>query len=303
MSIWEKALSIRTIVAALSLETDNDPVARRALQLAAQHEARLVLVHIIENIGDDATWKTIGTVSPLSALRQQADGRIRRMIGSDGQHDRVEIVVDAGAAHAIINDLAQRAGADLLVIGPGKPQTVRERFFGSTADRLVRLAPCPILVARNAIPVRYEKISVAVDFSAGSEAALRAAAELVQGASINLVHIVDIPLQFEQAMLKVGTSQAEIERYREERIKAARRQLGDFLEHQNHLSISVRTQVLGGTPAETLIALSRSGEADLLALGLQGRNAIARVLLGSVAQRVLQAAGCDVLAVGEASLP
>lgn len=42
-------MSINTIVAALALETDNDPVAGRALQLARQHKARLVFVHAVED--------------------------------------------------------------------------------------------------------------------------------------------------------------------------------------------------------------------------------------------------------------
>ncbi len=288
-------MSIRTIIAALALETDGDPVPDRALQLAAQHGARLVLVHVVENVGDIVAWNAAGMTLPLAALRQHADDRIRQMIGP---RNAVDIVVDTGVPHAILHDLAQREQADLLVIGPGKPHTVRERLFGSTADRLVRLAPCPILVARNVKPARYERIAVAVDFSATSEAVLRVAAGLAQEASIDLVHIVDIPLQFEQTMLKVGTPRSEIERYRSERSSTARRRLRDFLADQEHISTPVHMQIAQGAPADTLVALARGGRIDLLALGLQGHNILARALLGSVAQRVLQAAACDVLAVG-----
>lgn len=64
-------------------------------------------------------------------------------------------------------------------------------------------------------PARYEKIVVAADFSALSDAAFRTAADLAQGTPIDLVHIVDIPLQFEQTLLKADTPQDEIERYRQ----------------------------------------------------------------------------------------
>lgn len=296
-------MSIRTIIAALSLEAGSDPVLERALQLASQHGARLILGHAVETIGDAAMWTAAGAAPPVPALQQEAENRIRRMIGSDRPKNAVEIVVSTGAPHAIIHGLVQREKADLLVIGPGKPQTIRERLFGSTADRLVRLSPCPILVVRNANPVRYEKIVVAADFSALSGAAFRAAADLAQGTAIDLVHIVDIPLQFEQALLKAGTPQDEIERYRRARASAARKQLRKFRAGQHRIASPVHMRIVHGAPGDSLIALSRSGETDLLAIGLQGQNIVARALLGSVAQRVLQSAGCDVLAAGAAELP
>lgn len=296
-------MSIRTIIAALSLEADSEPVLERALQLASQHGARLILGHAVETIGDAAMWTAAGAVPPLSALQREAEDHIGRMISSDRSQNAVEIVVSTGAPHALIHGLVQREQADLLVIGPGKPQTIRERLFGSTADRLVRLSPCPVLVVRNAHPARYEKIVVATDFSALSGAAFRAAADLAQGTAIDLVHIVDIPLQFEQALLKAGTPPDEIERYRRARTTAARKQLQEFLADQHRISSPARMRIVHGTPGDSLIALSRSGETDLLAIGLQGQNIVARALLGSVAQRVLQSAGCDVLAIGATELP
>src|SRR5690554_4735068 len=43
-------MTIKTIVAAIALENGDEPVARRAIQLAAEHEARLILVHAIESL-------------------------------------------------------------------------------------------------------------------------------------------------------------------------------------------------------------------------------------------------------------
>lgn len=296
-------MPIRTIIAALSLEADSKPVADRAMQLAAQHGARLVLVHVIEGISDTAAWAATDAALPLPALQQEALDRIRQQISASGLQDVVNIIVEAGAPHVIIHQLAEREQTDLLVIGPGKPQTLRERLFGSTADRLVRLTPCPILIVRNANPARYERISVAVDFSALSEAAFRAAVEVGQDAAIDVVHIVDIPLQFEQAMLKAGAPQSEIASYRRAKAGAAHKQLEDFVAGQHELSRSVRMHIAYGAPADSLVTLSADGGTDLLALGLQGQNIIARTLLGSVAQRVLQAASCDILAVGAEALP
>jgi nucleotide-binding universal stress UspA family protein len=59
----------------------------------------------------------------------------------------------------------------------------------------------------------------------------------------------------------------------------------------------VEIQAMGGGPALVLIETAREVAADLLIVGRQGRDFVARTLLGSVAQRVVQQAPCDVLVV------
>jgi nucleotide-binding universal stress UspA family protein len=48
----------------------------------------------------------------------------------------------------VIVDLAARIGADLTVIGATGHSALYERLIGSRADRIVQLAPCPVLVVK-----------------------------------------------------------------------------------------------------------------------------------------------------------
>lgn len=291
-------MSIRTIVAAVSLETDNDPVVDRALLLAKQHKARLVLVHVIENLSAHGAWKGGGANQFLPVLKQQAEARIKALIAHAMPEGPVEIIIEAGAPYELVTHVLSTERAGLLVIGPGRPHTIRERLFGSTADRLVRLAPGPTLVVRNTYAAEYKKVAVAVDFSTLSAAALQAVGHMAPDASVDLVHFVDVPLQFEDAMMRVGTSQADIERYRKDRAKAARKELHAFVAEQDCLAATARLRVLHGDPSDSLVALSRNGRIELLAMGSRGQNIVSRTLLGSVAQRLLHAAGCDLLMIG-----
>ena len=208
-------MPVRTIIAALALETEGDPVADRALQLARQHGARLVFVHVIE---DGALHET-GLPASADAetlrrtLEQDAADRLRQMAGDDSAR-AVEIVVAAGKPFEVIIETAKREAADLIVIGPGNARNIREKVFGSTADRVVRSAPGPILVVRSPAHEAYERVAVAMDFSEASTAATQAAAHLAPEAAVELIHVVEIPLAFEQAMRKAGTPQAVIDRYR-----------------------------------------------------------------------------------------
>ncbi|HWJ69814.1 MAG TPA: universal stress protein [Sphingobium sp.] len=292
-------MSIRTIVAALALETDDDPVAARALQLARQHGAKLVFIHVIENgFGQAESLPAPADAATLQAAVEQAAGaRIRAMIGEARPQEAV-IILEAGKPYEVIDHLARREQADLLLIGPGKARNVRERVFGSTADRLVRIADRPVLVVRAGGAASYAHISVAMDFSASSRAAFEVAAGLAGDAAMELVHMVEIPLTFEQAMLKAGTPQLEIRRYRRDKANAVRQKLADFVAESRDFSVEPGLRVVQGEASAALVRLSRSGRTDLLALGLHSRTMMARALLGSVARHVLQGAACDVLVVG-----
>lgn len=298
----ERALPIHTIIAALSLDADSNPVADRAFQLAAQHGARLILVHVLETVAHTPALAMSYTASPLSTLRQEAHQRLQQKIDEKRPQNAVDIVIKEGAPYAIIRELQGREQADLLIIGPGKAQTVREHLFGSTADRLVRLSPCPVLIIRNENSQPYERISVAIDFSALSAAAFHAAAEIGESAAIDVVHIVNIPLTFEQAALKAGTPNSDITSYRQAKADAACKQVESFLADKKYITQAVQVRILHGAPANSLVTLSAKGSTDLLALGLQGQNIITRTLVGSVAQRVLQAARCDILTVSAEAL-
>lgn len=286
--------AIRTIVAAIALENGDGPVARRAIRLAAGHGARLVLAHAVESLpAPDPDLPPPAKEHAVSGvLTADAAAALERMAVSAGV--QVEIEVGVGKAGPFIERLVRDRAADLLVIGPGKPRNLRERLFGSTADHLARSGPCPVLVVRGEADHPYRRAAAAIDFSPMSLAAARAAAHIAPEATLDLVHALEIPLAFEQAMRKAGTPQAEIDRYRLARVAAARRALRAV---RAGLSMPKpgKIRIVRGDAAAVLVRLARSGRIDLVALGAQGRSAVSDMVLGSVARRVLAASSCDVL--------
>ena len=72
--------------------------------------------------------------------------------------------------------------------------------------------------------------------------------------------------------------------------------VADFLKHDSPLTISrVVTHALSGSPAEELVWLAASINADLVVVGSHGRRGLSRLLLGSIAEHVVRRAGCPVL--------
>lgn len=291
-------MTIKTIVAAIARENGDEPVAHRAIQLAQEHEARLIFVHVIESVPAPdphlplpADEKAVSRVLMADAVES-----VERIIASAG--GRAEISVEFGKADELIERLARDYVADLLVIGVGKPQNLREKLFGSTADRLVRSSPCPVLVVKRRVDGPYRRMVAGIDFSPMSLAAAQTAARIVPNAALELVHALEISLAFEQAMLKAGTSQAEMDRYRHAKAQAARKELRSAWVTLSMPSRS-KIRVVHGDAATILVRLARSGKTDLVALGIQGRSAISKMVLGSVARKVIAASSCDVLLAKE----
>lgn len=287
-------MAIKTIVAAIALENGDEPVARRAIQLAGQHGAGLVLVHAIESLpAQDPDLPLPAKEEALSeALAATA---IETLDGMAALADvKVEIKVLFGKADQVVERVRRDHAADLLVIGPGKPHNLREKLFGSTADRLVRSGQCPILAVKRETGQPYRRVVAAIDFSPMSLAAAQAAATIAPQATLELVHALEMPLAFEQAMLKAGTPQAEIDRYRRARAQVARKELRSACASLP-LPQGRRIRIVHGDAGPALIRLAKAGKTDLVALGIQGRSAISQMVLGSVARKVLAASSCDIL--------
>lgn len=290
-------MTIRTIVAAVALENGDEPVIHRASRISQEHGARLLLVHVIESLPATADLPLPADEETVSrVLVADATQALERLVPASGV--RAEIKVDFGRADQVIERFARDHAADLLIIGPGKPQNLREKLFGSTVDRLVRSSPCPVLVVKQQADDGYRRVIAAIDFSPMSFAAAQSAVRMAPNAAMELVHVLEIPLAFMQAMRKAGTSQAEIDQYRRAKSQAALKKL-----RLACVSFSIpkesKIRVVHGDAAATLIGLARGGETDLVTLGVQGRNAVSKMILGSVARRVVSLSPCDILLTRE----
>ncbi|MGB3390256.1 MAG: universal stress protein [Pseudaminobacter sp.] len=289
---------MKTILAGLALEGGDDPIVARAVQLAGRHKSKLILVHVIENAAfDGVDMPGAPDASAISAmLESEAADRLGRIVASLDTDIAPETVIIKGKPFEVISELVRQRKADLVVIGPGRARNMREKVFGSTADRIVRSSSVPVLVVRPGPTEPYRRVVVAADLSLQSLSASRAARALAPEAAIEHIHVVDMPLTFEQALLRAGTSKAEIDRIRQARLVAARERLKAAFAGIVG-SASLRLRLFHGEARKVLVRQARNPRTDLIALGTHGRSAVSQMLLGSVARNVLQAATRDVLVV------
>ncbi len=285
--------------------TDFSPAAaaamRRAADLAAQHGARLALLHVVPaSLWDDVT-AVIPALAQMPApdveqLGEQAAARLRReayAVEVDfGRPCGIE--VRHGRPAAAIAAAARDLGADLLVVGAHGAHPVRA-LMGTTAQRLLRIAPCPLLVVKRSPPFDYRAVLLPTDFSAPAAQAAEAARALRPDATFHFVHAFELP--YDGLMRYAGVDDATVHTYR----AAAQSALAARL-------AAVATAF--GVPLGRATAHVRHGYAptcidewivelavDLVAIAAHGKSELEAAFLGSVSARVVQTAPCDVLLV------
>jgi nucleotide-binding universal stress UspA family protein len=129
--------------------TDFGPAAEAALRygrtLASTFDAELHLLHVLDSVFLQARFADPATIE--AAARKELDDRVA---GDSGRRPRTHAVMKKydAPADAIVR-YARSAGIDLIVMGTHGHHGVAHVLMGSVAEKVVRSAPCPVLVVRH----------------------------------------------------------------------------------------------------------------------------------------------------------
>lgn len=201
-------------------------------------------------------------------------------------------------ADAIIG-YAKRHRVDLIVMRSHARRGLARVWLGSVADKLIRDSGIPVLVVRPPSMatglengIQFKRILVPLDGSTLAEQSLASAASLarIDGATIALIRVVP------PSRREPGVVESDIGPARADDVTAATRYLESLLisESDRPLSVSRRVVVSDDIPG-TIMQLADTGEVDLIAIATRGRNALARVTSGSVADRIMRESITSVL--------
>lgn len=286
---------IRSLVAATDFSQRAVLASARAAMLAAEHGAGLQLVHVMEQEGLTALRDWLAPGNDLRAtLADQAEIQLaasaRQILDEWGVG--AETILREGQSLRELN--AASASADLLVLGDHGNHGLRDAAIGTTADRLLRTATRPLLVVRTAAITNYRRVLVLVDFSAASDAAVRAALQIAPQAAIRLLHAFDMP--FEGKLRVAGVGAQQIDAWR---AQGKQRALEQFQLLLARTDAGTRTTISieeGDVRLQFLRAVEEF-RPDLMVIGKQGQGFMSDLLLGSVTRIALAEAPCDVLVV------
>ena len=233
-----------------------------------------------------------------------------QLVDLKGRAERRGIAVTTRVATGIPSEeviaAAQAEDSDLIVVGTRGKTGLAHVLLGSTAERVIRGASCPVLTVRMepadiedtsvlSRPVTLERILVPVDFSDCSLDALGHAAVVAQQAkaSLMLLHVlepVSYGLDFTLGQSKARHTDAE----------TWTKRLEELVSTHQHPTMQVESRLRGGFPADSILDSAQTMPCDLIVMGTHGRRGISHTISGSVAEAVLRKALCPVITVRSA---
>lgn len=121
-------MAIKTIIVALAFEQDCQHIAGRAVQLANEHNAQLIGVHVLEGIDTAETWMPSSLELDALTARITDENRQRLSETLSGTKIPAMLHVATGKPFAVIEDLAVSHNADVIIIGAGVARTHVRNF-------------------------------------------------------------------------------------------------------------------------------------------------------------------------------
>ncbi len=213
---------------------------------------------------------------------------------------KTETVVAEGNAAAQILNHARWLPADLIVMGTHGRGGFERWVLGSVTEKVLRKAECPVLtVSRRArkTPASgrapFGKIVCAVDFSTPSEKAVEFAVSLAreEQAKLILVHAVE---SLPETDLRHMPS-FDLSAYRRDTEEFMRARLYEVLSNGDREAVRAEEVLAWGRAYPVILQVAAERDADLIVMGVHGRNPLDLMMFGSTTHHVVRAADCPVL--------
>ena len=251
-----------------------------ALGIARRSQARVRVIHLLPGRG---IGPAPGAAAIPAALLEQARGHLDEI-----EHEAVaagitcetEVVETNLHFYQEIVHQADQVKSNLIIMGRRGSRGMARVRLGETTAKVIGHAHCSVLVVPRDAETYGRHLVLATDGSRHAEAATAMAATFAK--------ILQAPTTAISAILPSHSAE------RQEEAATAARHAADFMaEH----GIAAAAEVLHGRPDEVIVQAAAGKNADLIVVGSHGRTGLARAMLGSVSERVLDTAAVPVLVV------
>ena len=248
---------------------------REAINLAKACKSQLFMLSVVEVpeiIGSypaAAEHVEVETREHLNSLKTTAE--------KEGISCQI-IQLRAEQAFQVIIDEAAKNKADLIVMGRMGRTELRRLLMGGVIAKVIGHAPCLVLVVPRSAQLSFKKILIATDGSAISEIAAREAIAISKafGSELKVLSVAKRDDNMSEAEVSVDMVRQAAERE----------------------SINVEAFTMQGEPYEVIIKTAEQQNVGLIMIGSHGRTGMERLLMGSVAERVIGHANHAVLVAG-----
>jgi nucleotide-binding universal stress UspA family protein len=282
----------RKILVATDFSEGSERALRVAVRLASKAGAELVVAHAWE-VGTGFGGELPVPSDLAEELKEEVDRGLEaalREARALGAPQATARWLDGAAPAAILRAL-EDPGFDLVIVGTHGRTGLSRVLLGSVAEKIVRHAPCSVLVVRvDSEATPFKHVLCPIDLSQRTDEVFEEAAGLAQdeGACVTLLNVIDITPAYTGRA--AGLYIQLLERSSSGLLEKAAARLRSKLT----VPVSIRSGI--GSPGGQILALlDEDRTIDLVVMGSHGRTGIKRALLGSVAEKVVRHAHCPVL--------
>lgn len=276
------------ILCATDLLPKSQAAVLRAGVLAQRLEADLSLLHVVEPGRADRA---------LEHELQRAIGQMKELAAGWPWGQSPNVIVRTGEPVRHVAGTILESEAGLVVLGPHRRRVPGDTLSRTIAQRVLSLGNTPLLVVKRESGEEYRRALIALDLSAASVSALGAVESFVlsRNAEATIVHAYEP--HYEGMLTFAGVAEEAVRQYQRkwtDEIEIGVRDLlkrhsGDFTRYSIVLEQS--------RPVPAILRAVRRIHPDLLVMGTRGHGPLRQAILGSVSNRVLHDAPCDVLIV------
>lgn len=239
----------------------------------------------------------------LRKHREEADERVEAVAAraEDAGVDAVTTVREGMPADELLA-YVDEVDADMVIVGTHGRGGARRVLLGSVAETVVRTAEVPVLVVHgDSVDSEWgseSRLLLATDGSDAVAPAERIGVDLAAtlGARLTAVSAVDQARALTNAGGGVLTNET-IESVRRALTTRATDAVDRALGGAEEVGVDADGEVIDGEPSRAVCGYARDADADVVIVGTHGRTGVRRVVLGSVAERILRAADRPVLVV------
>jgi len=221
----------------------------------------------------------------FESAREYLNG-IRYGLGRTRAELQWETRIEDGDPASIILDIAEKESYDLIVMSTHGYSGLTRWMMGSVAEKVLRRAPCPVMVVRKSRPIR--KLLIPLDGSALAENSLQLGINVAGHFDAQLTLLQVVPAM-ESGLL--GSDGRELA------MGAAKSYLNQVLEAHRRENMAMQTNVIPGKPALGILHYAETYDIDLVVMTTHGRTGLRRWAYGSVTEKVLRGANCGVMVI------
>lgn len=143
-------IQIRKILCPLDFSENSEHALLYAKAFARAHDADLLLLHVVEL---PVSYLAAEIAIPVDALQRQKDACVKNLNAITEmvrqELPRAACLVEEGNPYPCIIQVAKKQGVDLIVMGTHGRTGLAHALLGSVSEKVVRVAPCPVLTVKH----------------------------------------------------------------------------------------------------------------------------------------------------------